>query len=502
MIQLHFTTIIMVAWTLFATLSVLWLPARLDIPQTYLAFVATIFALILGAMLDRRHRAALTPLPLPIAPDPHIDEAIHKAILPSDVNAAPQPADATTTQSAATLHQVVDTAIRAQNALTSVSLLFLSVETSQRSSESMAAAARQLLSSIENIANNSSAATDQATCAEQMADQGVQSSDDTLTAMNRIRESVQDAATTAEKLEVSSQEINSITQEIDSIASQTNLLALNATIEAARAGDAGKGFVVVANEVKMLATQSARAAEDIEQRIRTLRQDMQAIYQTMQAGASAVDEGHDTVIGLTQSLSEISAQVRMVSGRMNEISGLLQEQNTAAHDVSANSETLADIARDNHDNIQAVVKSVQSISDDLDQQIINIVRPDSDIDLVERAKLDHVVYKKRLVNALVGQETIARKGLPDHHNCRLGKWYDAIQNQDVLKLASFKALNAPHERVHRHGNAMLEAIHAEDHDTAIKELRLLEDASTEVLTLLERVRQGLISMAEHEAQAA
>jgi methyl-accepting chemotaxis protein len=151
-------------------------------------------------------------------------------------------------------------------------------------------------------------------------------------------EAVDDAVKTVEGLERAAAEIGEVVQLITDIAEQTNLLALNATIEAARAGDAGKGFAVVANEVKQLANQTARATEDIRNKVGDI--------QTATRGAVTSISGVRTTIQSLRELSTtVAAAVEEQSASTHEISLNIQQAAAAAEDVTVNISGVADQAR-------------------------------------------------------------------------------------------------------------------------------------------------------------
>jgi methyl-accepting chemotaxis protein len=158
---------------------------------------------------------------------------------------------------------------------------------------------------------------------------------------SRAVETVQAANATVAKLGASSAEIGAVIKVITSIAQQTNLLALNATIEAARAGEAGKGFAVVANEVKELAKQTAKATEDISQKITAIQQDT---------------KGAVEAIG---SISGVITQVNEISGT---IATAVEEQSATTNEMTRNVAEAAKGAGEISHNIEGVAQAAQGTS--------------------------------------------------------------------------------------------------------------------------------------------
>ncbi|MGQ0843548.1 MAG: GAF domain-containing protein [Sporichthyaceae bacterium] len=184
--------------------------------------------------------------------------------------------------------------------------------------ETVATAADQMTASIAEIARNASSAAD-------VAGQAV--------------EGASSANRTVSNLGDSSQEIGKVIKVITSIAQQTNLLALNATIEAARAGEAGKGFAVVANEVKELAKETARATEDISQKIEAIQADT----------TSAV-----TAIG------QISTVINQISDIQNTISSAVEEQTATTNEIARSVSAAASGSQDISRSITTVAEAAQS----------------------------------------------------------------------------------------------------------------------------------------------
>ncbi|WP_337997075.1 methyl-accepting chemotaxis protein [Oleispirillum naphthae] len=443
------------------------------------AAASGVLGFLAGAGADARVRAAAAiPPPPPVVETP-----------PLAAEAAPPPDDGAETEER--LAKAVHAAIESQEALTAVAMLLLSVEEARGAGQDMAASAEQLTASIGVITESSASASAQAERTQHAAETGADAAGGTARAMSLIERSVSTAAATTQRLDQASEEIGGITREIEAIAAQTNLLALNATIEAARAGEAGKGFAVVAGEVKNLAQQSAKAAEDIAARITRLRSEMGDISSAMSNGADAVRQGREAADGLETALADILEQARAVNRQMGEIARVLDHQNAVAEEVSRNSSRLAGLSERNRGEILQVLDAVQRIGAGLETSIASLVREGNARDLVERARLDHVVFKKRLVAALVGRETIVPGTLADHHACRLGKWYDACNAGQIRALPAFAALEEPHRAVHAAGRRMLAAISAHDREAALAALADLEKASDRVLRLLTEVRQGI-----------
>jgi methyl-accepting chemotaxis protein len=164
--------------------------------------------------------------------------------------------------------------------------------------------------------------------------QGRQSVDQTIEGMEQINHAMHEVVSVISTLGQSSSEIGAIIAVIDDIAEQTNLLALNAAIEAARAGEHGRGFAVVADEVRKLAERSAKATGEIAQLITGIQRDTELAVQSTQQGSEAIREGTLLAMRSGESLQSIVRSVEHVTTLMTHVSQAMQEQSRAAHQIS------------------------------------------------------------------------------------------------------------------------------------------------------------------------
>ena len=204
----------------------------------------------------------------------------------------------------------------------------------------------QMVSTIEQIANNSRDISEFSQTMVQKAQQGGSAMHDTMLSMEDISSTMQEIVQVIEKLNGSHQQINNIINTISEIARQTNLLALNAAIEAARAGEHGRGFAVVADEVRKLATRSAAATQEIINLISAIRKDNQSAIAATIAGAEKVLNGVDLTKQVGGILDSIVHSIHSSNKMMVEISTATTRQAHASEEVMKNAEAIRSMAKE------------------------------------------------------------------------------------------------------------------------------------------------------------
>jgi len=351
--------------------------------------------------------------------------------------------------------------------------------------ETMAAAIVELEASMGNIATIGKASADGMATASTLMSNGARAVDGANGAIGAIANATGTIASSVSALQKATGQIGEIVTTIAAIAAQTNLLALNATIEAARAGEAGKGFAVVAGEVKALSAQTRQATEDIQRRVAALQTEVAALVSTMQAADEAVATGRAVTADAREKIGGLQGIFGENSGRMTEISGILDEQARATRELS--------------EGVSKIVSKVQGATGHADAAITSVARSEKLIAeqfeglekraipdyVLHRAKSDHMLWKKRLNEMLVGLNKLTPAELTDHQSCRLGKWYTAVADAQLKSHPAFAQLDAPHAAVHRHGRRAAELHAAGDRDGAYREVAEMEKASTEVVRLLD-----------------
>jgi twitching motility protein PilJ len=222
-------------------------------------------------------------------------------------------------------------------------------------------AVEQLTVSMKQVSNNAEASAEAARRALDAAEQGNRSVRDTLEGMQRIRSSVQATAKRIKALGDRSLEISEIVNVINDITEQTNLLALNAAIEAARAGEAGRGFAVVADEVRKLAEHSRNATKDIAALIKAIQAETNDAVVVMEEGTREVEVGAKLADQAGRALDAISTVVRQSAELVQEISLASKQQVRGTEGVANAMQIISNITRQTSQGARQTARTVEQM---------------------------------------------------------------------------------------------------------------------------------------------
>ena len=211
---------------------------------------------------------------------------------------------------------------------------------------SVATAAEEMAATSMDIARNCIAAVENANRASETALSGSEIVNHAVQSIQRISARVQESADTVESLGKRSEQIGQIIGTIEDIADQTNLLALNAAIEAARAGEQGRGFAVVADEVRALAERTTKATREIGEMIKSIQQETRSAVGAMQAGVLEVAQGTDDAARSGRALEEILEQVAEVTNQINQIATAAEEQTATTNEISFNMQRITCVVQE------------------------------------------------------------------------------------------------------------------------------------------------------------
>ncbi|MBJ6726543.1 HAMP domain-containing methyl-accepting chemotaxis protein [Geomesophilobacter sediminis] len=211
--------------------------------------------------------------------------------------------------------------------------------------ETVATASEEMAATSNEIALNCTSAASTSLQANSVAASGAEVVKETVKGMNLIAQRVQESAVAIGNLGHKSEQIGAIVRTINDIADQTNLLALNAAIEAARAGEQGRGFAVVADEVRALAERTTEATREVGEMIKSVQVETKEAIKMMEAGVREVERGTVEAAKSGTALEEILQQINEVSTQVNQIATAAEEQTATTGEISGNIQTINEVVQ-------------------------------------------------------------------------------------------------------------------------------------------------------------
>ncbi|WP_295478999.1 methyl-accepting chemotaxis protein [uncultured Pseudomonas sp.] len=233
-------------------------------------------------------------------------------------------------------------AVQEMTSIAEVSATNLKLQNSEI--EQAAVAINQMSQAAEEVAGNASNTVSESQASSHAALQGQERLSATIGSIRHLTDNVLDSSHQAEGLAEQTQNINSILDVIRSIANQTNLLALNAAIEAARAGEAGRGFAVVADEVRSLAQRTSDSTSEIEELISGVQKSTQQTAQSLRHTASQASQTLEQAAATGEALTMIISSTTTINGRNLQIASAAEQQAQVAHEVDRNLNSIRDLS--------------------------------------------------------------------------------------------------------------------------------------------------------------
>jgi methyl-accepting chemotaxis protein len=260
------------------------------------------------------------------------------------------------------IRQVSSSAGTVSGTAAQMSVSFLQIEQGSQAQSAAAAATaaavEEITVSINSVASNTEDVRKLSEKSFQQTRLGNQSVTGMIGEIGRVQDAVKQIAGSVNEFVESTRAIAGMTQQVKDIADQTNLLALNAAIEAARAGEQGRGFAVVADEVRKLAEKSAQSANEIDRVTNALNQKSTHVEATVQLGLQSLQATQEQVERVSSVLTEAGMAVEQSSSGVKDIASSVNEQSVASNEIARNVEKIAQMSEENHAAVQSNVQQI------------------------------------------------------------------------------------------------------------------------------------------------
>ena len=391
------------------------------------------------------------------------------------------------------LANTVDIAASSFNTVHASAKVVFNVEEEENHVASISDASNQITQTVGGTAENASNANEVVQEVNDAVGKGSVIVQENIDSMAQLADTVGDASSKVEALGESSRKIGEITEVINEIAEQTNLLALNAAIEAARAGEHGRGFAVVADEVRNLAERTSKATGEIAERINAIQSETSAVTSTMQTGVERAESGKNAALRSGESFDTIRDGISRVTDLIGQIASAAEQQRVATQEIADSIQGIAQVSAGNTQHAYSAVDTIEKMNEVITEQLKNLDRFQIPHKAILVAKSDHMLWKKRLTEVLLGRLQMQTGEVSDHHSCRFGKWYYSEGQQRYGGRQEFQAIEAPHQEIHDTAKKVVERHSQGDKKGAEELLAGLDEPTRTVLENLDRLREHAVA---------
>jgi methyl-accepting chemotaxis protein len=302
---------------------------------------------------------------------------------------------------------------------------------------------------------------------------------------NKVKTVMDEVTKEAEK-------INKIVNVINDVASQTNLLALNASIEAAHVGQHGRGFAVVADEIKKLAENTRQQAGQIQEIVDSLNAKISDTSSEVDNVIRSFNTSKKQMNDAVEGIKSITSGIGSVGDSFTSISANVEEQSAATQEMTNNIMVINNSSLNLKKEATKTGKAFFDISQSLDTIRIKALNSRKKIDnsvMIELSKTDHLMWKWKVYNMILGNITLETETVGNHHVCRLGKWLQTLDRNQNGVSEILSKIEGPHSKIHEAAKEAIKAYNNKNSAEAERLLSILEENSMLVVAQLNKLKE-------------
>ncbi|MET0051939.1 MAG: methyl-accepting chemotaxis protein [Candidatus Thiodiazotropha sp.] len=358
----------------------------------------------------------------------------------------------------------------------------------------VATAMTEMSATVHDVAQNTTQTAEAARQADLQANAGRQVVKDVSGSIDTLAREVGRAVDTVRHVEQDSERIGSVLDVIRGIADQTNLLALNAAIEAARAGEQGRGFAVVADEVRTLAKRTQDSTEEIQEMIESLQSGVRNTVSVMETSQEKAATSVEQAGRAYESLEEINRVVETITHMSTQIATAAEEQSAVAEDINRSIVEIKHIADETSLDSEKTYEATQEMSSEIDQlskllEQFNV--GDEHAKQLQQAMVAHLSWKNKLRGFLDGKGSLDERVAFDHTQCSFGKWYQQVGKEQLAHISEIQQMEKPHRELHDLIRRVVELKRQGDTEAAEREYLRVGPMSEEIVRMMQVIRSKL-----------
>ncbi len=342
---------------------------------------------------------------------------------------------------------------------------------------------------VQNVSTNAEQAVNAAELANNGIERGGQQMSSMILTMGELNKRIEEGSQTIMLLEQESQEISSVLEVIHGISEQTNLLALNAAIEAARAGEQGRGFAVVADEVRALAARTKDSTDEIRAMIERLQGQVMSAVKVMDESRKDTSRSSEQATETGSTLNDVTRDIQKMSQAMSQIAKTSSEQFQVSVEMGGHINAIEEEAMNTAHLADDTLIATGHIGQKTELLCVKAgqFKIDNIQGQLEQAKAAHLAWRSKLMSYLSGEINIDSRELSSHRDCVLGQWYYNDGLRDFSHIAEMKELEAPHKEIHQVIHNVVDLKQSGDNDKAMQEFEKITPLSSQIVDIIDRI---------------